>query len=256
MSRTLPFLNACWAAARAADTAGDRTTALKRVAPLLADPACPPVLLRSAHRLAARTHIAAGRFAAGRKHLRAVCQQASLDATAQYDLGRAFEDDPYGCDHRAAVRFKQAAGLRPTDGRFHAAYGRALVRIGRKNAGVKELLAAVEVAPADSVVLTVVLDGLVAAGKPRTAQRLLDRAAFLAPTSNEIRRLRERARFAVAGGRAARPDLPAGRPKLLLFTPAPTRRPLRVVGDTAVRVDAGSRQGPHFARLKAHRGYN
>ena len=171
-------------------------------------------------------------------------------------MGKAFEDDPYGCDRRAAVCFKRAVGLRPTDGRFHAAYGRALVRIGRNKAGVKRLLVAVEVSPADSVVLTVVLDGLIVAGKPRTAQRLLDQAAFLAPTSNEIRRLRERARFAVAGGRVTRPVLPVGRPKLLLFTPAPSSRPLRVVGGGMVRADAGSRQGPHFTRLAAYRGYN
>ena len=256
MSKTLPFLTACWAAARAAAAAGDRTTALKRVAPLLAAPDCPPVLLRSAHRLAARTHVAAGQFAAARKHLRAVCTLAPLDATAQYDLGKAFEDDPYGCDRRAAVRFGRAVALRPTDGRFRAARGRALVRIGKRKWGLVELLAAVEVAPADSVVLAVVLDGLVAAGRPRAAQKLLDRAAFLAPTSAEIRRLRERAKFAAAGGRAERPRRPAGRLKLLTFTPAPAGRPLRVFGGGVVRADAASRQGPHFARLAAYRGHN
>ena len=252
MSKTLPFLNACWAAARAAAAAGDHPTALKRAAPLLADPDCPPVLLRSAHRLAARTHVAAGRFTAARKHLRAVCQLAPLDATAQYDLGLAFEDDPYGCDRRAARRFKLAVALRPTDGRFRAAFGRALVRVGRVTAGVRELKAAVADSPADSVVLAVVLDGLTAAGKPRTAQRLLNRAAFLAPASGEIRRLRERARFAVAGGVSRPTPRPVERPMLLLFTPAAAARPLRVAGGV-VRRDAGSRQGPHFTRLAAFR---
>ncbi len=252
MSKTLPFLTACWAAARAAATAGDRVIALKRVAPILADPDCPPVLLRSAHRLAARTLLTAGRFAAARRHLRAVCRLAPLDATAQYELGLALEDDPYGCDRRAAVRFGRAVALRPTDGRFRAARGRALVRIGRVKAGVAELKAAVVAAPADSVVLGVVLDGLTAAGKPRAAQRLLDRAAFLAPTSNEIRRLRERAKFAVAGGRTSRLVRSNAPAVLLAFTPADTTRPLRVVGGI-VRKDVASRQGPHVTRLRAHR---
>ena len=249
MSRTLQFLSACWTQARAAATAGDRATALRRVAPVLADPDCPPVLRRSAHRLAARTLVSAGKFAAARKHLKAVCELAPLDATAQHDLGVAYEDDPYGCDRRAAVCFKRAVGLRPTDGRFRAARGRALVRVGRLKRGVAELLAAVESNPADSVVLGVVLDGLVAAGKPRTAQKLLDRAAFLAPTSVEIRRLRERAKFAVAGGTPVARPRPAARLQLLTFTPAPEVRPLRLV-----RADVGSRQGPHFTRLHAFRG--
>jgi Flp pilus assembly protein TadD len=252
MSKTLPFLSACWASARAAAAAGDRPTVLKRVAPLLADPDCPPVLQRSARRLAAKTLIAAGRYAAARSHLRAVCELAPLDATAQYDLGLAYEDDPYGCDRQAAVRFGKAVALRPTDGRFRAARGRALVRIGKLKAGVRELKEAVVASPADSVVLAVVLDGLTSAGKPRLAQRLLDRAAFLAPTSGEIRRLREKAKFAVAGGRANRPARPTGPAVLLSFTPAPTPRPLRLVGGV-VRSDRVSRQGPHVTRLRAHR---
>lgn len=254
MSTTLPFLSACWAAARAAAASGDRATTLKRVAPVLSDPNCPPVLRRSAHRLVARTLLAASRFIAARKHLRTVCKLAPLDATAQYELGLAYEGDPYGCDRRAAVCFGRAVALRPEDGRFHAARGRALVRLGKSKAGVRALKMAVNTAPADSIVLGVVLDGLILAGKVRLAQRLLNQAAFLAPTSAAIRQLREKAKFASVGGGRSRRPVRVERPAVLLsFTPTPAPRPLRVFGG-AVRKDFGSRQGPHFTRLKAHRG--
>jgi Flp pilus assembly protein TadD len=249
MSMTLPFLSAAWSAARAALAAGDKLTALKRVAPVLANPDCPPVLERSARRLAARALTGLERYAAARRHLRAVCRLAPLDATAQYDLGLAFEADPYGCDRRAAVRFRRAVGLRPTDGRFRAALGRALVRCGKPNAGVRELVAAAAVSPSDSHVLKVVVDGLTAAGKVRAAQRLLDRAAFLAPASTEVRRLRQQVRLTLSARAVRRPEMEL--PAMLRFVPA--GRPLRIYG-AEVRQDAGSRQGPHFARLSLHRG--
>src|SRR5437879_4719258 len=186
MSRMLTFHDAAWASARAAATSGRRADALAFLAPLLGGAADVPDLALLAHRLAGRIHHAAERYAKARKHLLAAAKLDPDTAEIHYELGLAFESDPYGCDRRAARRFLRAAKLDPAQARFAAAAGRALVRINRVKAGVKRLLAAAELAPADAKVLAVVVEGLCDAGKVNAATVAVTKARFLAPGDTKV----------------------------------------------------------------------
>ena len=237
MSMTLPFADAVWAAARAQAVAGDKHAALTTLTPLLSA-AAPDRLRLLAHRLAGRLHFAAGRHHAARKHLYAAARVSPLTAEIHFEIGQAFEADPYGCDRRAARRFRRAVKLAPRVARFAAALGRSLVRRNKLAAGVRHLRAAAALAPTDVDVLRVVADGLADAGRPAEAFALVNAARFSAAGGRELAKLAADARFRLAAG------------------PKRTRRPaLKLVTAGGVeRRDAGrlAVPGPHFTRLRAY----
>lgn len=238
MSMMLTFCDAAWAKARALAVAGRKTAALAALAPLLGSPDAPERLTLLAHRLAARLHFAAGRYRRSRYHLSIAAGLDPAAAEIHYEIGQAFEYDPYGCDRRAAGRYKRAADMAPTQARFVAAYGRALVRIDRVARGVKLLRTAARLAPTDAAVLRVVLDGLADAGRVEEASATVARVRFQAASDKEMRKLLAEAKFRRACGPASGPH------------PRPALR-LAAVGGAGVRRDAGHRvpAGPQFARL-------
>src|SRR5687767_2010297 len=105
MSRMLTLNDAAWASARNLAESGRRADALAILTPLLARPGLPAGLAAKAHRLAAALHLRGDRYPAARRHLFAAAKAEPGNADTQYQLGIAFEDDPYGCDERAARRF-------------------------------------------------------------------------------------------------------------------------------------------------------
>jgi tetratricopeptide (TPR) repeat protein len=218
----------------------------------MSSPDTPPELTLLAHRLAARLFGANQSYKRARKHLYAALMLDPDNAELHYELGQAFENDPYGCDWRAARRFRRAVALDPQP-TYQAAFGRALVRINRLRAGSAQLLEAADMAPIDAAVLQVVVEGLCDAGRAEAAYRVLAKARFLAPGDAAIRRLWEEVKFAVAQeaqGRTRR-ELRRG-PTLLPFVCAETgERPAAAGG--VVRQDAGSRTAPHLGRLRAYR---
>ena len=256
MSRMLAFHEAVWATACDRATRGRRRDAMKTLDPLLSgSPDVPPRLVLLAHRLAARIQVAAGRYGPTRRHLRAAEQLDPRSSEIQYELGIAHEDDPYGCDRRAARRFKKALALGPGQAKYLAALGRALVRINRVRSGVANLTAAAARTPANPAVLTVVMDGLIDAGKVRTAWRIISRARFLAPADAKIRRLWDQARYALAGAkqtRGRRVRVGTG-PALLPFVRLSLVGRTSHAGGGVLRRDAGSRTGPHFGRARLNR---
>ena len=52
------------------------------------------------------------------------CAVNPIDAEVHYELGVAFESDPYGCDYRAARRFRKAVALDPKQPKYLAALER------------------------------------------------------------------------------------------------------------------------------------
>ena len=109
MSRTLTFHDAAWASARAATTSGRRADALAFLAPLLGGATdVPRTSVLMAHSLAARVHHAAERYGKARRHLLAAAKLDPDTAEIHYEIGLAFESDPYGCDRRAARRRRGA----------------------------------------------------------------------------------------------------------------------------------------------------
>jgi Flp pilus assembly protein TadD len=182
---------------------------------------------------------ARGRYADARRHLRAAAKLDPADAATRFRLGQAYEQDPFGSDELAAKHYRAAAKHDRTNAEYRAAYGRAAVRAGNVVAGVKALVRAAKFAPADTTILAVVVDGLLAAGRIRTARRIIGRARFLCRNAATLSGLWARVRFAealagqdthrpaavlpfvrvvakrspAADGRIVRADLPSPRPR-------------------------------------------
>lgn len=251
MSRTLSLVHGGLATARELSRRGRRSEALIRLRQLLATADVPSATAAEAHRLAAELLIDRDRFGAARRHLRAALGLEPRCAATFYLAGLASERDPSGHDRRAAVRFRRATELEPTNATYRAAFGRALVRAGIVNAGARQLEAAAETT--DLTVLRVAVDGLLEGGRTAAARRVVQRARFLRPACASVAGMWNRVRFEAArlsqrshrGAQEARAARD-GRP-LLPF--------LRVVGGSeAWRGDVVSVPRPHFARLRATRG--
>lgn len=242
MSRTLTLFPA---SARAADPAGQARA--EAGFPVLRGADDTDAV--DAHRAAAEVCLAADRFRAARRHLYAALRLAPDHARCRYLLGRAFADDPLGCDRRAARHYRKAVKLNASQPLYRAALGRAMVRIDETRSGVNVLKRAAEAAPADAEVLTIVVEGLREAGEADLAFELLSKARFLAPADTAVRHLWNRTRYDVAAQQqqhGRRDEQPAEPSRVVPF--------IRLVGDNTApaqrtRHDAPSRPAAHVGRL-------
>jgi Flp pilus assembly protein TadD len=244
MSRTLSLLDAAWASARDLADAGRRADAHAILQQLLARRDLPPGLAFKAHRLSATLALEADQYRSARRHLIAAAKLEPTDAETQYQLGVAFEDDPYGCDERAARRFRRATRLDPDTATYWASLGRAAMRTNRDRAGLKAIRRAVALAPTDTAVLTIAIEALRDAGRARLAWKVVCRARFLAPTNADLRKLWERVKFDLACSQQKAPR-PLGA-LVLPFVCVVSRG-----GESRrIRRDAGSNAGPHLGRFR------
>ena len=198
MSRMLTLNDAGWELVRTSAAHGRRADALNRVTRLLARPDLSASVAAEANRLAGELLIDAERYSDARRHLSAAAALEPRCARGFYLWGLAHERDPHGCDRRAAARFRRASELEPQNHPYRAAFGRAAVRCDALKTGVRELLAAADAAPGDAAVIRVAAEGLIEAGKYRTARRVLTRARFLCPGDCDLAALWQRVRFEAA----------------------------------------------------------
>ena len=197
MSRTLTLVRTGWECARAAADRGNRVGALAQLERVLARPDVPAELAAEAHRFAGELALDLERFATARRHLKAALALAD-DAKTRFLQGRAWEEDPDGCDRRAAICFKKATALDPTNPLFRAAFGRAAARCGKLKRGAREMIAATEAAPGDVNVVRVAVMGLLEVGKTGAARTVIAKARFLCPGDYELAALWERVKFETA----------------------------------------------------------
>lgn len=195
MSRTLTLIPTGWEQVRAAAERGSRAGALGQLERVLARPDVPPALVADGHRLAAELALELGRYATARRHLKVVADLEPAHAGTRFLLGRAWEEDPDGCDRRAAIAFKKATALDGTHALSRACFGRAAARCGKVKLGTREMCAAAEAAAGDVAVVRVVAQGLLEVGKVGDARRTVARARFLNPGSGELTALWQRVNF-------------------------------------------------------------
>jgi hypothetical protein len=198
MSRTLTLIEAGWQSARALAKRGQTTAALAQLNRLLARPDVPALLSAEAHRLAGELSIGVEKFAAARRHLNAAAALEPAHAGTQYLIGRAWEEDPDGCDRRAAICFKKAVALDGTSSLYRVAFGRAAARCGKMKLGTREMLAAAEAASGDLEVVLAAVRGLVEVGKVGAARRVVAKARFLRPGDAELAAVWEWVKFETA----------------------------------------------------------
>jgi Flp pilus assembly protein TadD len=197
MSRTLALLEAGWDAVRRMAERGQRNGALQRLTQLLARPDVPAARAAEWRRFAGTLGLAVGKYGAARKHLKAALRLEGTDGTTWHLLGRAWEEDPDGCDRRAAACYKKATvfGSEPL---YRVSLGRAAARCGKVSFGTREMLAAVEAAPSDLAVVRVAVCGLLEVGKTAEARRVVVACRFVTPADTELAALFERVKFETA----------------------------------------------------------
>src|SRR5262245_31704571 len=191
MAQTLSVLSSGIAAAR-------RAGSYRLYKALLAQPDLPPETAVQIHRLVAELAMARCDYPVARRHLRAATRLESDHAPTRYLLGRAYEVDPYGSLSLAAKHFRAAARRERTNAGYWSAYGRAAVRSDNRTSGIKALVRAARLAPADTAVLSTVVEGLLDADRVRTARRILARSRFIAAANATLTALWNRVRFAEA----------------------------------------------------------
>src|SRR5690348_9999246 len=111
MSKTLTLIDAGWDSIQSTAKRGQRIDALNRLARLLARRDVPAAMAVEGHRFAGELAIELERYATARRHLKAATKLEPTLAEAYHLAGRAWEEDPDGCDRRAAICFKKAAKL-------------------------------------------------------------------------------------------------------------------------------------------------
>ncbi len=203
-------------------------------------------------RAAAQVAVAQERYRRARRLLREAVRLAPTDAGLLHDLGMACEDDPRGCDLRAARYYRKATKLNSDDPNFRASLGRAMVRINETTSGVKQLLRAADAAPADADVLAVVAEGLTEAGRAGEAFRVLSQARFLAPACGRIQKLWQRARFDLVAEDQRGPTRPA--PQVIPMLRVFSAQPIVHASASLPRRDGAQTPAPHITRLRAFRG--
>lgn len=263
MSRTLTLIPASFDAIRATAASGRTAAALATLERLLARPDVPAALACEGRQLAGELALGLGRFAAARKHLKAAAKLDATDASAYALAGRAWEEDPDGCDRRAALCFRKATQLDAANPLYRASFGRAAARCGKVKCGVREMRAAAEQAPGAVEVVRVVVSGLLEMGKPGGARRVLAAARFLRPNHPELAALWERTKFEAA--RLVQKTAAKGRTDTRFAQDAQLARDggrvllpfVRIADGTGgarggqVRTDVVSFPRPHLGRLRA-----
>ncbi|HEY1189782.1 MAG TPA: hypothetical protein VGE74_19190 [Gemmata sp.] len=198
MSRTLTLIRTGWESIRATAERGRKVDALAQLGRLLARPDVPADILRDGNRLGAELALDTGRFGSARRHLKTVLALDATDAGARFLAGRVWEEDPDGCDRRAAIAYRKATRLDSANPLYRAAFGRAAARCGKVRLGAREMVAATEHAPGNLDVVRVAVRGLLEVGRPALARQVLAKAQFLNPRVAELRSFAERVRFETA----------------------------------------------------------
>jgi hypothetical protein len=193
----LTLIDAGWESVRATAERGQRADALTRLRGLLARPDVPAALAAEGHRFAGELALDLGRYATARRHLKASAALAPECGGTHYLAGRAWEEDPDGCDRKAAICYRRATKL-GSQSLHRAAFGRAAARCGKVRFGVREMLAATEQAPGDLAVVRIAVQGLLEVGRVAAARRVLTTARFLRPGVPELTGLWERVKFEAA----------------------------------------------------------
>ncbi len=249
MSKMLSLSFHAWTHARQAITDGRSADALRWLAQVTTTAELASEDLAEAHRLMAGLLLNKMRFAKARKHLRAAEGLEPDHAGTHFQLGLAFEGDPYGSDRRAAAAFRRATKLDPNHALAWAHLARAAVRIHRDSLAKAAIGRATKMAPTDARVLSLIVETLRESGRLRAALRIVTNARFLAPHNADVLAVWNRVRFemARAAQHAKRMPKMTTSPHVLPF--------VRIVDATGhkriVRRDAGAANaGPHVMRMR------
>lgn len=191
MSRMLPLTEAAWASVRQAVKSGRRTDALRWLRRYLRLPALSVQRRARAEALTGWLYLSLGEYGRARVHLRRALLLSPGRSQWEYWLGRAWAEDPLGSWTRAIRWFRRASRRVPQQPLYRAAWGEALIGAGKRRRGVRLLVQAVRQSPCRAGVLQRLVRGMIQAGRPQLALRLLGQSRFLCHTPAAVRQLEE-----------------------------------------------------------------
>jgi predicted Zn-dependent protease len=191
MSRTLTVFQGAWASVRQAVQAGRRTDALRLLRRYLHLSGLSVQQRARAEALTGQLYLSLGEYSRARCHLRRAVMLCPTKSRWQYHLGRAWAEDPLGGYDRAAPWFRRAWRQVPQQPLYRSAYGEALIGMGKARRGVRLLLQAARQAAGNWSVLQRVVRGMIQAGRPLLALRVVRPARFLCHTPAAVRQLEE-----------------------------------------------------------------
>jgi Flp pilus assembly protein TadD len=182
MSRTLTVFQGAWASVRQAVRAGRRTDALRLLRRYLHLPSLSVQQRARAEALTGHLYLSLGEYARARWHLRRAVMLCPTKSRWQYLLGCAWAEDPVGGHDRAARWFWRAWRRRPQHPLYRSALGEALIGMGKVRRGARLLLRAARQAPGSLPILQRLVRGMIRAGRPSLALRVVCAARFLCRT--------------------------------------------------------------------------
>jgi tetratricopeptide (TPR) repeat protein len=255
MSRTLNLIRRLLARGRKLHKLGVDHDALSNLRRLSAFRELPAGVTEEVQRRLAELLLKQRKYTRARRHLAALLAQQPENPHYHYLMARAVEKDLRGDPKRAVEHYRQALAIEPNHPRYLTDFGLACLRVGRNREGLESLRRALELAPADVVVVARVADGLGQRGRYREALRAVRVAMFRNPHERRFRRLWQDVRFRQA--RAAQLTMrrnalapPEGEgPTLLPFVSPPDASAPARVGLKLYRHDSGPTiPHPHFPR--------
>jgi Flp pilus assembly protein TadD len=244
MSDLLAFQEALWTTAKSAASQGRFNQALCHLKPLLHDSNNRRLSLL-AHRLAGRIYVNLEKFSHARKMFRAAIKLMPLCDQTWFDLGQAFEFDPYGCDRRAAKCYRKASRLKPTEAKYYAAFGLALVRLNRLKMAFTQLREAKRLAGQDANTLKLIVSAYLEANRPEMADEVLKPLRF--STDRSIQKLLKSVQHALTavGQRRPNPKMPN---RVVPFLQVVSDAPVVIREGGIIRHDFGNKPAPHFLK--------
>lgn len=191
MSRTLTVFQGAWASVRQAVRAGRRTDALRLLRRYLHLAGLSVQQRARAEALTGLLYLSVGEYGRARWHLRRAVMLCPTESRWHYLLGRAWAEDPVGSHDRAARWFWRAWRLNPQHPLYRSALGEALIGMGKVRRGVRLLLRAARQAPGSLPILQRLVRGMIRAGRPSVALRVVGAARFLCRTPQAVQHVEE-----------------------------------------------------------------
>ena len=180
MSTTLPYFDPLLDQARRYQYYGLDNRAAKHHERLADFPELPAEIAEETQHRLAQVSAEAERYPRSRRHLAAAIVHGPTKAEYHADMGRVIERDATCADEEALDCFGQATELDPENPRYLCDYGALAIRhSGETERGPRlKLRQAREIAPDDMDTLASYVTGLVDAGQPEEARRVLRDEAF------------------------------------------------------------------------------
>lgn len=206
-----------------------------------------PAVAEEVHARLATIYLRQNEYRKARRHLTSALIFRPSHAHYYYQYATAVHHDPQADAARAVRYYRQAQRLDPDEPRYWSDCGRLYLQLGRPEEGVSVLRKALSLSPNDPVIIAKLVEGLCLADRAHEARDVLRAARFRNPRDPRFRKLWNDFQFQqLVDAQAEPPTVPD--PVILPFVRREVRTDLPKLPGRILRLDRGSKQGPHLPR--------